>query len=163
MEEDLSMPYLAVDATFHLSEILSNIVNDLYGNSNIKASAANSFLQSLQEWRTTLPSEICLQADGRNSPIPSREQVLASLHISTFYYNVVMLVTRPFMISHLVKKLATHRRKPSDAGSDRVNGVSDGETTMLAHACTNAAIWLAQGCHDVLYAGRLLARMPLIE
>ena len=155
----------ALVAAYELSEMVSSIVNDLYGNKSIKAATANRYLQSLQHWLVSLPADVRLASLPQNLDPTAKEQVLGSLHVSAYYYHVVMLVTRPFMITHLIKKLAAHKKKPS-MGQASVSGAdwtSDDETTMLAHACTNAAIYLTQISHEVLQSGFLLLKMPLIE
>lgn len=150
-------------ASFELSEMVSSIVNDLYGNKSIKAATANRYLESLQKWLVSLPADVRLASLPHNLDPTAKEQVLGSLHVSAYYYHVVMLVTRPFMISHLIKKLAAHKRKPSMGQGSGNDWTSDNETTMLAHACTNAAIYLTQISHEVLQSGFLLLKMPLIE
>ena len=153
----------ALFASYELSEMVSSIVNDLYGSRHFKAATANRYLQSLQSWLSDLPADVRLSGAPQNLDVTTRQQVIGSMHVSAYYYHVVMLVTRPFMISHLIKKLAAHKREAVAGQPTGLNGTSDGETTMLAHACTNAAIYLAQTVGEIYQWGFLLPRMPLIE
>ena len=154
---------VALLASYELSTTVSSIVNDLYSSSNIKASTADSYLRSLQIWLSELPPSLKLSSVNQYLDTEVQQQVIGSLHLSAYYYHVVMLVTRPFMIAHLIKKLAAHKQNPEGKALTMVKGVSDSETTMLAHACTNAAIYLAQTVYQVHQQGRLVPTMPLIE
>ncbi|RMZ80115.1 hypothetical protein DV737_g3148, partial [Chaetothyriales sp. CBS 132003] len=165
-------PHLEIDigeealaASYDLSLMISRIVKDIYSSKNVKTVIANNYLHMLQQWLLTVPADLKLTV-APDAPRANTRQVIASLHVSAYYYHVVMLVTRPFMIAHLIKKLAAHARRqetspPVLAGGG--GGAFDSETTSLAHACTNAAIYLAQTAYEVHQSGFLLSRMPLIE
>jgi hypothetical protein len=153
----------AMGACYELSILVSAIVQDLYSSRTIKVNTADAFLNSLREWLSRLPPDVTLPGAAPIQDHTAIAHVLGCLHVGAYYYHVVMLVTRPFMISHLVNKLAAHRTKPGEPSFNHRDGANIGEVTALAHACTNAAIYLAQSVSEVHSWGILLPRMPLIE
>ncbi|RMZ82688.1 hypothetical protein DV738_g1580, partial [Chaetothyriales sp. CBS 135597] len=155
----------ALAASYDLSLMISRIVKDIYGSRIIKTATANDYLGLLQQWLQRVPADLKLSVTP-HIPQANTRQVIGSLHVSAYYYHVVMLVTRPFMIAHLIKKLAAHA--PMQGGTPSAlgggfGGTFDSEITSLAHACTNAAIYLAQTAYEVHQSALLLSRMPLIE
>ncbi|RMZ88591.1 hypothetical protein DV736_g4185, partial [Chaetothyriales sp. CBS 134916] len=155
----------ALTASYDLSLMISRIVKDMYSTKNVKTVVANDYLHMLQQWLLRVPTDLKLTV-APDAPRASMRQVIASLHVSAYYYHVVMLVTRPFMIAHLIKKIAAHAHREETSQSVLASGSEgafDSETTSLAHACTNAAIYLAQTAYEVHQSGFLLSRMPLIE
>lgn len=117
---------------------------------------AEGLVLALQQRSRNFPS-ILRKTDGETS-ISSRHTVIGNVHVSGAYYFSVILVTRQFLIQHIVPQLSDVSR-PSHhhdrAGKTKID--------QLADACIEAATFMAHMCHQVTKSGYLFGNMCILK
>lgn len=126
---------------------------------NLDVASTQILLQKLSHWSTNLPAEarICSISTTINSP--EHEQALGNIHVACMYYFTVMLLTRPFLIRHLMSRLprfSSSQEETWDAGHST-------ESSELAQVSIDAAMFTAQICRNALTAGLLLDSMCILK
>lgn len=153
---------VALNASFGACSLLAEISQSLESESVLEQSAAERFLQRFHDWSSRLPSDIrqFTVADGSPLTLLEQEQIIGSIHVSCIYYFAVMLVTRPFLISHLMSRLPGATTQPSEA---LPTSTDQPEAVNLAQACVDSAVLMAQTCADALRKGILLNNMCIMK
>ncbi|KIX00330.1 uncharacterized protein Z518_10469 [Rhinocladiella mackenziei CBS 650.93] len=155
---------LALNASFGASSVIAEIIQRLdSANSCIEPAAAERFLRRLQDWSSSLPSDIRQFSQNPDSPLTllDREQIIGSIHVSCVYYFAVMLVTRPFLITHLMSHLPGNAAETPDPVTTSTKDPPD--VVNLAQACIDSAIYMAQMCYEALQSGILLNNMCIMK
>jgi hypothetical protein len=117
---------------------------------------AESLVLALQQQSRNFPSVLRNANDDRLTH--SRHTVIGSVHVSGVYYFSVILVTRQFLIRHVVPQLSYpsksshHHDLPEKAKVDQ-----------LADACIEAATFMANMCYQVMRSGHLLGNMCILK
>lgn len=121
--------------------------------------SAEDYLQRLRSWSQSVPPEL-RQFTSANAINTDSEHVIGAVHISCNYYFAVILVTRPFLISHLMAKLrGSGAATPHPAA---MSGDSE-KISKLANACLNSAIYMSQTGFQAMESGYLLGNMCLLK
>ncbi|KAJ9617811.1 uncharacterized protein PV06_06239 [Exophiala oligosperma] len=156
---------MALNASFGACELIAEIMSSVDGDvSNpIDTPTAKRFLERLRSWSANLPLEIRRFEKAGDEPITPSDQecIIGSIHVSCVYYFAVMLVTRPFLITHLMARLPGAPlpvKEPKEGAR-----VQDSEAVNLAQACIDSAILMAQTCFDALQGGILLQNMCIMK
>lgn len=136
--------WLASQAVFTICSHIIELEQQLVGSGKqIDSTAAEGFLRRLRQWNDTLSHELRHFASLKNTTLgPSdRELFIGSVHVACTYYFTIILVTRPFIISHLISQLRRRRPPARRPSADKVetSHVSD-----LAQACLDAAMYMAK-------------------
>ncbi|EME42350.1 hypothetical protein DOTSEDRAFT_175363 [Dothistroma septosporum NZE10] len=147
-DEQIEMPdrprWLASQAVFMICSHIIELEQQLVGSGKqIDSSSSEGFLRRLRQWNDTLPLDLRHFAGLKSTTLgPSdRELFIGSVHVACTYYFSIILVTRPFLISHLISQLRRQRpaaRRPSTEGNESSH-LSD-----LAQACLDAAMYMAK-------------------
>lgn len=155
-------------ATYESCSILETVVGKFADDRALDSPSAEHFLQLLQEWSQVLPVSLRQRpskADKllQNSP-DYREKMIANIHVAGTYYFGIILVTRQFLIQHIMPQLRGH---PSEVRKDqhpneRPKKGTDA-TAELSRACIGAATYLAAMCREAVDAGILLGNMCIIK
>ncbi|KIW17522.1 hypothetical protein PV08_04716 [Exophiala spinifera] len=160
---------MALNASFGACELIAEIMYSLDGNiSNpIDTPTAKRFLERLRSWSANLPLEIRRFETTGKEPLNSTDQecIIGSIHVSCVYYFAVMLVTRPFLINHLMARLpgASSKEAAQTRHFEDAARAQDSEAVNLAQACIDSAILMAQTCFDALQGGILLQNMCIMK
>ncbi|KAL1307027.1 hypothetical protein AAFC00_005652 [Neodothiora populina] len=151
----------AFDATFDACVLLETMVQDLGKNGSVDVDYAELFLRQLGVWSASLPKELreFRSPDVAVDPV-SQELVIGGLHNACVYYFAVMLVTRPFFISHSISLIAARGPHNSDPGR---GGEEESRKAKLAQACVDAATFMARICHDASESGLFLKNMCILK
>jgi hypothetical protein len=149
----------ALDATYRVCAIIDDLQQEFAKGGISDLKAAEDYLQRLRNWSQSVPPEL-RQFTSANAVNTDSEHVIGAVHISCNYYFAVILVTRPFLISHLMSKLrgsgtATPRQAVMSTDSEKV--------TKLANACLNSAIFMSQTGFQAMESGYLLGNMCLLK
>jgi hypothetical protein len=148
---------LALNASFGACSIVAEIMPHL-DSSPLESAMAERFLGRLRDWSSSLPQEIRhFKRDQTSLSLAEQEQIIGSIHVSCVYYFAVMMVTRPFLISHLMARL------PAASAAERDTSPDGLEESNLAQACIDSAVLMAQTCHDALQSGILLKNMCIMK
>ncbi|EME81416.1 uncharacterized protein MYCFIDRAFT_140761, partial [Pseudocercospora fijiensis CIRAD86] len=157
---DLDRPrWLASRAVFgvcsHIIELEQQLGNGVISD----AATAESFLQRLRTWNDSVPSELRHFAAVKDVTLgpAEREQFIGSVHVACSYYFTIILVTRPFLISHLLSQIR-RRRPPSLDKPNQTSAVSD-----LAQACLDSAVYMAKTGYMGISSAILSNNMCLLK
>jgi hypothetical protein len=97
------------------------------------------FLARLQSWNRTLPPELTRHSlQGKTLSSYEKELFIGATHVACSYYFAIILVTRPFLIAHLVSQIRRRRRPSMDSNNSAA--------PELAQACIDAAKFMADAC-----------------
>ncbi|KAJ5831946.1 hypothetical protein N7474_000257 [Penicillium riverlandense] len=127
--------------------LLDDICRILSSGVMIDVPTAEDLLTKLRQWSQNLPP--CLRqfscTDGSSMSSVDRQTFLGRIHVSSVYYFSVMLVTRPFLIRHLMSKL---RRRSGHEVSVNLHPNEAG----LAQVCTSSAAYMGELCRKTALA-----------
>lgn len=130
--------------------IINEITRKVYEKKEITVRAAEDFLEDIEAWKRSLPTELGKSTGGSivtDSPASSEAAAsVGNVHVSCLYYFAVALVTRPILISSMTSKAAM--------GS---------QAAQLAGACLDAATYLAETCAEAYRAGLLQGNMCIMK
>ncbi|KKK21937.1 hypothetical protein AOCH_000173, partial [Aspergillus ochraceoroseus] len=141
-------------ASYQGSQIIEEIVGTIYGEKSVSTDTAQALLQRLRNWTDEFYHALQKISVTDSS---SREQgyALGKLHVACLYYWAVTLVTRPFLVSVLTSRLSRSARPDSI--------IEDPMYLTLAFSCVDSAVYLLQGCREMLDAGLMLANVSLLK
>lgn len=94
-----------------------------------------------------------------------REKMIANVHVAGTYYFGIILVTRQFLIQHIMPKLHGNPPKTKEGqhrnasrGTNEANAVAD-----LSRSCIGAATYMAQMYREAIDAGVFMGNMCIIK
>lgn len=160
---------LALRANYESCSILETVVGKFADDGVLDSSSAEHFLQLLQEWSQALPVSLRQRPKkGDKSLLDDsgyREKMIANVHVAGTYYFGIILVTRQFLIQHVMPQLHDHSSKAKEGhyqnprkGNEGADAVAD-----LSRSCIGAATYMAQMCREAVDAGVLMGNMCIIK
>lgn len=154
--------WMASRAVFSICSHIIELEQQIGNGTNIDSTTAETFLQRLRKWNETLPPELRHFASMKDTTLGSadRELFIGATHVACTYYFTIILVTRPFLISHLVSRIRRRRpndRRPSTERTDS-SQVSD-----LAQACLDSAMYMAKTGYMAISSQILSNNMCLLK
>lgn len=152
----------ASSSIYKLARIVEDISTSLSGRKTLQVEEAERQVEAIQAWRRDLP-----EAARNSAPLDSRDleahlKTIGSLHISCFHQFSILLVTRPFLVPVLMKRIAVQQQSPL-ASTDFMNDIDEARASRLAHTCVNVAIHMAQTCWNVFDHGLILGNMCILK
>lgn len=160
---------LALRATYESCSILETVVEKFANDGVLDSSSAEHFLQLLQEWSQALPVSLRQRprkGDKAFQDDPGyREKMIANVHVAGTYYFGIILVTRQFLIQHVMPQLHGHASKAKEGqrqGNRRGNAGADAVAD-LSRSCIGAAIYMAQMCREAVHASVFMGNMCIIK
>lgn len=127
--------------------LLDDICRILSSGIMIDVPTAEGLLTKLRQWSQKLSP--CLRqfscTDGFSMSSVDRQTFLGRIHVSSVYYFAVMLVTRPFLIRHLMSKI--RRRSGHEAGVNLHPNEAG-----LAQVCMSSAAYMGDLCRKTALA-----------
>ncbi|KAH0842483.1 putative Fungal specific transcription factor [Fonsecaea pedrosoi] len=153
---------VTLNASFRVCTIIADITQRLDCDGSISLGAAQEFLKRLQEWSLSLPDDMRQFKKPIAQPLtlPEQEQMIGNIHVSCVYYFAVMLVTRPFLISHLMHQMTGIAGEGSDTMA--ISG-TQADVVDVAQACIDAAMLMANVCYEALQSNILLKQMCIMK
>lgn len=152
---------LALGATYEVSAVLDVAVTKS-SEGGLHTEAAENLVLSLQQRSRNFPS-ILRQPDAEETQ-PSRYVTIGNVHVSGSYYFSVILVTRMFLIQHIVPQLSEQAHSGTALeGSSPSESTRKAKVAQLANACIEAATFMAQMCHQVMKSGNLIGNMCIVK
>ncbi|KAK6615709.1 hypothetical protein H4I95_00861 [Botrytis cinerea] len=162
--EDMDHRTLALYATYESSSIIETIVHKFAKSSRVDVQSADTYLQMLREWSQALPSAL------RSVPDPAfegdyRETTIGNVHVSCTYYVGIMMVTRQFLISHVMFQL----RRNSSSKSKRITevpSISPSEREKIVQfsdACVQSAHLMVELSYEAFLGNVLLDNMCILK
>lgn len=91
--------------------------------------------------------------------------MIANVHVAGTYYFGIILVTRQFLIQHVMPQLHGHASKAKEGQRQNSRKGSKGADAVanLSRSCIGAAIYLAQMCREAVDAGVFMGNMCIIK
>ncbi|KAJ0104034.1 hypothetical protein J7T55_009699 [Diaporthe amygdali] len=160
---------LALRATYESCSILETVVGKFADDGALESSSAEHFLQLLQEWSQVLPVSLRQRPQQGDKPLQDdpgyREKMIGNVHVAGTYYFGIILVTRQFLIQHVMPQLHCNASKEKERqrqnnrkGNNGADAVAD-----LSRSCIGAAIYMAQMCREAVDAGVFMGNMCIIK
>ncbi|KAJ4989221.1 hypothetical protein SVAN01_05300 [Stagonosporopsis vannaccii] len=146
---------LALGATYEISALLDTAVKKS-GEGELDVDTAENLVLALQQRSRNFPS--ILRKSTEEDSSNNRHMVIGNVHVSGAYYFSVILVTRQFLIQHVVPQLSD---RPRLIQHHNINGKT--KIDQLADACIEAATFMAHMCHQVMRSGHLLGNMCILK
>lgn len=153
--QDVVHRALTLSATYEITAVLDTAVKKS-AEGELDADAAESLVLALQQRSRNFPS--ILRRPREDDSINNRHVIIGNMHVSGAYYFSVILVTRQFLIQHIIPQLTDDPKplQPQDiAGRLKID--------QLADACIEAATFMAHMCHQVMRSDHLLGNMCILK
>jgi hypothetical protein len=161
---------LALKATYESCSILEAVVSKFADDRVLEPASAEHYLQLLQEWSQALPISLRQRPKRGDRSLQDdpgyREKMTANVHVAGTYYFGIILVTRQFLIQHVMPQLHGHASKTKERHlrhQDTQIGTNGADVADLSRSCIGAAIYMAQMCRDALDAGVFMGNMCIIK
>jgi hypothetical protein len=155
-------PELRLSATFEACTLIADIMQDLDRRHSMALEDAEHHLQKLQNFSDILSDDIKQFSHTPDKPVTTFDQqrVIGNIHVACTYYFAIMLVTRSFLISHLMTKL-----RDSSVTMFKTSPTNSSPTAIadMAQACTDSAMLMTQTCRKAFRSGLLINGMPLLK
>ncbi|KAI1351045.1 fungal-specific transcription factor domain-containing protein [Xylaria sp. FL0043] len=163
--EDRSERYDLLNASVQILSLAEGIVQEVYSRRKISLQLTEGISRQLREWSSKWLSPLLRASGGGGGNggnrdgggLDSRERTGACQVLCSYYY-AVMLVSRPFLMYELCRRLpetAAAQPRPAieNSGSGRAK---------LANACIDAATLMIGAISDFVAQGPRDRRMPLL-
>ncbi|EXJ78907.1 hypothetical protein A1O3_08407 [Capronia epimyces CBS 606.96] len=148
-------------ASVQIFHILERIIIEIYSKRHISVHLTESISHELRAWaaRWLQPLQSLLHHDSTSRDIPVPYRATGACQVISSYYYAVMLLTRPFLMHELDKRLAA-TVTPADAPT----GLSSRDTGKgrLAEACIESAMLTVDLVQDLLGRHHAPNTMPHI-
>lgn len=158
---------LALRANYESCAILESVVSKFVEDGTLRPPSAEHFLELLGEWSQVLPVSLRQRprkGDSSHADSTYRERMIANVHVAGTYYFGIILVTRQFLIQHIMPQLGgglkSKKRSRQNNDGDEPEAAA---VAKLSHACIGAATYMAQMCREAQNAGVLLGNMCIIK
>jgi hypothetical protein len=148
-------------ATYEIAAVLDNAVTKS-AEGVVDTEAAEDLVLTLQQRSRNFPA---ILRKRNNGEVPhNRSVTIGNTHVSGAYYFSVILVTRHFLIQHLVPQISKNAHSaPRNHDSSHHDSAEEAKIAQLAGACIEAATFMAQMCHQVMKSGQLLGNMCILK
>lgn len=174
---------IAIDASYEVCRIIDEVDAQLYKSNRVAIGPSEDSLQRLRQWGQQLPPELRRFSVNENrAPRDSidrsfttsleHERVIGAVHVACSYYFAVILGTRPFLISHVMSQLQTHRvSTPStirttnhhNQEQKRRQNPDAAKIRLLAQACVESSALMTQLCAKAVQNDLLYDNMCMIQ
>ncbi|CAJ2504597.1 Uu.00g119910.m01.CDS01 [Anthostomella pinea] len=156
-ESDGSEKFDLLNASVQILLIAEGIVIELYSRRKVSLQLTEGISHQLRQWSNKWLSSlrrVILEPSG-----DCRTEVAGACQVLSSYYYAVMLVSRPFLMYELCKRLP---ESATGSHSPIQNGDGSSGRSRVANACIDAACVMVEMVHDLVKRGLLDGRMPLI-
>ncbi|ORY67802.1 fungal-specific transcription factor domain-containing protein [Pseudomassariella vexata] len=145
-----------LNASVQILLITEGIVLEVYSRKKISMQLTEGISRQLRDWSNrwlaTLKRIIGLPSNQHDEPT-----VVGALQVLSSYYYAVMLVSRPFLMYEMCRRLPQNPSSFQASGEGGSSGRSK-----LAHACIDAASLMIEAVSESIQGGLLGGKMPLI-
>ncbi|GAB7326972.1 hypothetical protein MBLNU13_g10922t1 [Cladosporium sp. NU13] len=129
------------NAVLRAGAILDDVCIALNGPQVIDAPAAEALLARLRSWSQSLPADLRKFTCHDSFAISQSDArlIFGNVHVSSVYYFAVILITRPFLVRHLVSGIRRRAGLPTRTPAEPADAT-------LAQVCMASAIYMGQLC-----------------
>lgn len=153
-EEEEEEVFDLLNASAQILIIIEGIVTEIYSRKKISLQLTEGISLQLREWSARWLQRLKAVVAQQPSDHHSQPQISGACQVLSSYYYAVMLVSRPFLMYELFRRL-------SDGGAPGSRGTSAGKSK-LADACIDAASFMVDPVLDLINRGLLNGPMPLL-
>ncbi|KAK5124999.1 hypothetical protein LTR85_001189 [Meristemomyces frigidus] len=145
-----------LDASVQIMLVVENVVEEIYSRRKISLSITDGISMKLREWSTRWLQQLKdvtspKAASGNVAVVNGACQVIAT------YCYAVMLVSRPFLMYELCRRLSDGVTQAPPNKPAMISG-----RLKLADACIDAACLMVDTVSDLINRGVITGRMPLL-
>lgn len=153
---------MALNASFGACSLIAEIMQTLDADNTMTLRSAEQYLKRLRDWSSSLPKDVkqFSRVFDAHLTVADQERVIGNIHVACIYYFAVMLITRPFLISHLMENLPGGVAETPDDDSP---GKNPADVENMAEACVDSAMYMAQICYEALQSGLLMNAMCIVK
>ncbi|RGP75368.1 hypothetical protein FLONG3_5758 [Fusarium longipes] len=153
-DENLEEQVDLLNASVQIFLVLEFVVTEIYSRRKISLQLTDGISHQLRDWSSHWLKQ--LQDIVANTDIQDRAQASGACQILATYYYAVMLVSRPFLMYELCRRLSDN--------SAASNGRSAMTSTKskLADACIDAASLMVDPILDLVQRGVLVGHVPIL-
>ena len=154
-DEDGHETFDLLNASVQILHIIEGVVTEIYSRKKISLQLTEGISLQLREWSARWLQRL---KDVVARPVDhSRAQASGACQVLSSYYYAVMLVSRPFLMYELFRRLSD---APTSAAG-RSSALTSGKSK-LADACIDAASLMVDPILDLIDQGVLDGPMPLL-
>lgn len=142
---------IAFNSIVEACALLDATVQKLSRGRKMDVSTAEGILEQLRRWSQNLSPQLRQFAftDASSLTSADRQRLIANVHVSCVYYFAVMVLTRQFLITHMMGRL--RRRTPQKPGT--VLSEEAEKVSSLAEVCVSSASYIADICRKMQVGG----------
>jgi hypothetical protein len=155
VDADGKEPFDLLNASVQVFLITEAIVVEVYSRRKISPRLTEGISHELRDWSTRWLQRLKEAAEGKMTDEPPWTANGACQVLSSYYYAVI-LVSRPFLMVEL------HRRLSDDDGSTALSGGTASGKSKLADACIDAAIFMVEPIKNLIDRQLMTRRAPMI-
>ena len=157
LTEDGQEAFDLLNASAQIFLIIEEIVLEVYSRRKISPQLTEGISRELRGWSARWLPQL-KDALARPSPPPEESGFLnGACHVLSSYYYAVILVSRPFLMYELHRRLSENFPSISAGRTGLVSGKSK-----LADACIDAASLMIDPVHDLIKRGIMARRAPVV-
>lgn len=143
-------------SSFEVCTVLEEIMHHLDHKRDVNIASIQRLLTQLRLRSQSLPSELRFSTTEWPMSVERQRQALGSSTVACIYYFSVILITRPVLISLLLRKLtAASQGSSSHTSSPKVEEIGQ--------VCVDAAVLMAETARSAQAAGILLQNMCMLK
>ncbi|KAH6959383.1 hypothetical protein DER45DRAFT_259379 [Fusarium avenaceum] len=153
-DENLEEPLDLLNASVQIFLVLEGVVTEIYSRRKISLQLTEGISLQLRDWSSRWLKQ--LKDMVANPEVHDRAQASGACQILATYYYAVMLVSRPFLMYELCRRLSD-----SSVASNGRPALTSGKSK-LADACIDAASLMVDPILDLIQRGVLVGHVPIL-
>ncbi|KAJ4265988.1 hypothetical protein NW762_003961 [Fusarium torreyae] len=153
-DENLEEPLDLLNASVQIFLVLEGVVTEIYSRRKISLQLTEGISLQLRDWSSRWLKQ--LKDIVANPEGQDRAQASGACQILSTYYYAVMLVSRPFLMYELCRRLSD-----TSATSNGRSALTSGKSK-LADACIDAASLMVDPILDLIQRGVLVGHVPIL-
>lgn len=164
---DCTVPYRATDedgqeafdllnASVQIFLIMETIVVEVYSRRKISLRLTEGISHDLREWSARWLPRLKTTV-AKTGPAETAADLNGACQALSTYYYAVILVSRPFLMHELYRRIAVHPQRATPTPS----GLASAKAR-LADACIDAASLMVDPIHDLVQRGLMTQRAPVV-
>ncbi|KAF6837664.1 hypothetical protein CMUS01_04934 [Colletotrichum musicola] len=141
------------------------IVDKISSDGHLGIPNAESFLEDIRDWSSSLPATLRRGLQRTTTGIPEssdRETTIGNIHVACSYYFAVITTTREFLIQHIMPQVEG-KAEHADFSWSQYAGHDNEKVAELSGVCVDAAAFMAEMCSEALDSGIIMGNMCILK
>ncbi|WJG35222.1 uncharacterized protein FOBCDRAFT_239395 [Fusarium oxysporum Fo47] len=153
-DENVEEPVDLLNASVQIFLVLEGVVTEIYSRRKVSLQLTEGISLQLRDWSSRWLKQ--LKDIVANPEAQDRAQASGACQILATYYYAVMLVSRPFLMYELCRRLSD-----GSLNSNGRSALTSGKSK-LADACIDAASLMVDPILDLIQKGILVGHVPIL-